>query len=332
MGGAHETADRHRSTRWREALRRPVGAGPSRHAVWEVALGVVAGLIAVAVRMALPLDAMQLPTITVVIALAVVTTYVGVRAGVACAVTGGLFAWYRFFNPHSRSLASGAWVILLGFGVIAAVIVTTSHLYRTSEQRAHTRREAELAAQAETARLFAGELAHRLKNALTIVQAIALQTLDGDAPATLSFTSRLRALATANDLLSEHISDPVAQLDEVIAAALTPFDDVAGRFHTSVAAHTLTAQQVVSLSLALHELATNATKYGALSTPDGRIVISTEVEDGATRLIWQEQGGPPVMPPTATGFGTRLLRRAGMGAQIAYEPDGVRCVMEITRR
>lgn len=315
------------AARWRGALRRHVGAAPQRHALWQVAIGVFAGLIAAALRLALPLDPMQLPTITVVIALAVVTTYVGIRAGIACAVVGGLFAWYRFFTPYSWSIAQGGWPILIGFGVIATVIITTAHLYRTSEQRAHARREAELAARAETAALFARELAHRLKNALTIVQAIALQTLDGAAPATQAFTSRLRALATANDLLSEHVSDPVAELDKVIAAVLGPFE--ADRFHIAVERRVLPAQQVVSLSLALHELATNATKYGALSVPAGRVRLATETDGATMRLVWHERGGPSVTTPRTTGFGTRLLRRSGMNAAIDYDPDGVRCVLEL---
>ena len=103
----------------------------------------------------------------------------------------------------------------------------------------------------------------------------------------------------------------------------------------------LTARQVQNFALALHELTTNAVKYGALSVPDGRVNLSWSVlegEDGpALRLSWRELGGPPVEPPPRKGFGTRLIER-GLTGQVGgvlainYPPEGVTCVVEAPLR
>lgn len=92
--------------------------------------------------------------------------------------------------------------------------------------------------------------------------------------------------------------------------------------------------QGVGLSLILHELGTNAAKYGGLSQHDGRVHVSWQVEEGdygrRVRLVWQERGGPRVEPPTQKGFGTRLIERAGAyelegQVELDYAPDGLRC-------
>lgn len=294
-------------------------------------MGITAATIAVATRAVLPLAPQQLPTITLVITLAVVTTFVGARAGVTTALIGGLLSWYLFFNPHSWSLANQAWIPFVGFTIIATVIIATASLYRTTERRLHSREMAELEQQAANAELFAREMAHRLKNALTIVQAIAFQTLGTGTEATTEFAGRLKVLADANELLSEHVSKPVAQVGDVIEAALSPFD---GRRRIEIEAvpAEIPAQQVVSLALALHELATNAVKYGSLSQPRGRVLLTVDDADDRLALNWKELGGPAVSAPERSGFGTKLLRRSGMGTKLEFEPDGLSCSFGIRKR
>jgi two-component sensor histidine kinase len=98
----------------------------------------------------------------------------------------------------------------------------------------------------------------------------------------------------------------------------------------------LPARAAVSLSLALHELCTNAVKYGALSNETGRIQVTWDVIDGRGDrlcLVWQEQGGPPVHPPQARGFGSRMIERAlaaelGGKVELHFLPEGLRCVIE----
>jgi len=307
-----------------------IHAYPTRSALVEVVIGAFAAFVAIGIRYSLPLQPIQIPTLTVVIALALVTTFVGIIAGITTAVTGGLLAWCLFFNePFSWSLANGAWVPALAYVVIATVIVTTSYLYRSSEQARHEREVAILRSEASTANLFAREMAHRLKNALTIVQSIAFQTIGVETVEAGKFAGRLKALADANELLTEHVEMPTAKVAQVIEAAVKPFGGVGSRIRLDSVDAAIPAQQVVSLALAIHELATNASKYGALSSPDGWVEI--RAEDGRDRLVvsWTEHDGPPVMTPEAQGFGTRLLRRAGMNAKLDFAPDGVRCSIRI---
>lgn len=294
-------------------------------------IGVLASITAVAIRHLLPLDPQQLPTITVVVAMAIVTTFVGTVAGVTTAVVGGLASWYLIFNPGSFSLAHNAWVPLLGFTVIAIVIVGTASLYRSSERRLHEREMAELEEQAANADFFAREMAHRLKNALAIVQAIAFQTLGTDRPEASRFAGRLRALADANELLTEEIKQPVADITQILRSALAIFQNGKGRVEVRSVPASIPAQQVVSLALALHELGTNAVKYGALSTPGGTVLVTVEEDGDRLKLLWEERGGPPVSAPNESGFGTRLLQRSGINTELRYDPDGLKCSFGIRK-
>jgi two-component sensor histidine kinase len=174
-------------------------------------------------------------------------------------------------------------------------------------------------------------MAHRLKNALTIVQSIAFQTIGTESVEAAKFAGRLRTLAEANELLNEDVATPTATVRDAIEAALSPFEGEKARFDLTIADGRIASQQVVSLALAIHELSTNATKYGALSHPHGRVEIHVEDLGNQLRLTWKEHDGPPVVPATEQGFGTRLLRRSGMGTEISFEPDGLRCTMGLRK-
>jgi PAS domain S-box-containing protein len=183
-------------------------------------------------------------------------------------------------------------------------------------------------------RILINELNHRVKNSLATVQSIAAQTLRS-APdltsARSAFEARLVALAATHDVLTAE-SWHGARLSDVAASALAPFEATSRpQVDRSGPAVWLTAQRALALSLALHELATNAAKYGALSVPEGRVVIrwSQTAEDELT-LTWTETGGPQVTAPERSGFGTRLLERnlpRELDAEVAltFEPEGVRC-------
>lgn len=306
-------------------------AHPRRSKPVQMLIGAIAALAAVAIRYPLPLDPTQIPTLTVVVALAIVTTFVGIVAGLTTAIIGGLLSWYLFFTPFSWSVGHGAWLPIVGYTVIAAVIVTTSYLYRRSERRLHERELEDLRGEAETANLFAREMAHRLKNALTIVQSIAFQTLGVDAAEAGKFAGRLKALADANELLTEHVQAPTAMVRDVLVAALEPFGGEGERLRIKCVEAPIPAQQVVSLALAIHELATNASKYGALSKADGWVQVDVEDLGDRLCLTWAEHDGPPVKDPEGQGFGTRLLRRAGMNTKLEFAPDGVRCSIGIRK-
>jgi two-component sensor histidine kinase len=182
-------------------------------------------------------------------------------------------------------------------------------------------------------RLLINELNHRVKNTLATVQSIAAQTLRSAADlhrAREAFEARLVALAAAHDLLTSQ-SWNGAGLSDVVATAMAAFE-TGGRPQVSRSGPPvwLTAPRALALSLALHELATNAAKYGALSVPQGRVTIRWSLSGGALTLSWREEGGPPVAPPARSGFGTRLLQRSLAHelrgeVDVAYAPQGVRC-------
>lgn len=310
----------------RERLARRLRASERRPAS-EVAIGVAAALAAVAIRYALPLPQMQLPTLAVVVAVALVATFVGTVGGITTALVGGLLSWYLFFTPFSFELSRGGAIPFFGFAVISTVIVTTSHFYRLSERRRHETEMAALEDKAMASDLFARELAHRLKNALAIVQSIAAQTLESGRDDTGKFAARLDALATAHDLLSMDVVTPTADVRDVIRAGLEPFRSDDGRFRVECPEARILGQQAVTLALALHELGTNALKYGALSSDEGWVSLNVEDKGEELELAWKEHRGPAVSVPSGRGFGTRLLGRIGTGTELKFEPDGVRARM-----
>ena len=198
----------------------------------------------------------------------------------------------------------------------------------------------ELKAAEQRQRLLFDELNHRVKNTLSIVQSLAQQTLrtrpdpKDFAPA---FEARLQSLARAHDLLTREAWRG-ASLSEIVTTALAPFLDDGRDIRLGGDSVTISAATTITLSLMLHELATNAAKYGALSVPQGRLSISWKgTPAGKSVLVdlrWQEEGGPPVSPPTRKGFGSRLLAASALQLdarlQIDYAPAGLSCRMCFT--
>lgn len=188
--------------------------------------------------------------------------------------------------------------------------------------------------------LLMQELAHRMKNTLALVQAVAAQTLRNatslDA-ASESLSARLLALAQAHDVLVQG-SFASASLSALVATTVSLHGDgVPGRFRVEGPDVTLNAHQGMTLALMLHELGTNATKYGSLSTPFGHVAVTWSVIDGVSDPVlcfrWEEINGPPVSPPTRTGFGTRLIARSlahsfGGSVKLAYPEAGAQLVFE----
>jgi PAS domain S-box-containing protein len=188
--------------------------------------------------------------------------------------------------------------------------------------------------------LLVGELNHRVKNTLAIVQSLAHQSFHSSIPAPDAidrFEGRLEALAAAHNLLTQRNWD-FASIADVVTVALAPFCS-ADRRDISGPDVPVSPQTAVSLALALHELATNAAKYGALSSPGGRVSVRWSTHEGMLELRWQEEGGPPVSPPRRRGFGTRMIERTlaaefGGKVDLEFRPEGVFCkvVAPIPRR
>ena len=183
-------------------------------------------------------------------------------------------------------------------------------------------------------RLLVDELNHRVKNTLAIVQGIASLTLADVAPAIRAdFERRLLALSAVHDLLTRTRWEGV-QLGALVQAVLAAHaDDTRERIRFSGDDLTLAPKAAVALSLALNELATNALKYGALSSPAGHVALTAALAGDRLRLRWQEDGGPPVAPPTRRGFGTRILQEGlahelGGEVKLDYRPQGLACTID----
>ncbi|WP_136163458.1 sensor histidine kinase [Sphingomonas flavalba] len=204
-------------------------------------------------------------------------------------------AWFTFCYSPLR-LADGS----VG-GMLDTVVETTGKM----------RAQADLA-------VINHELGHRLKNTLALVQAIASQTLgDATEPEALdAFTDRLSTLGHAHDILlrRERVSAP---LTDVILASLEPLD-AGGRILTRGPDRQIGSRTAVVLSLMLHELATNAIKYGALGAAEGQVHLTWSIDDERFRLRWEEKGGPKPEPCMRRGFGSRLLR-LGLGGKSQVE-------------
>jgi two-component system, chemotaxis family, CheB/CheR fusion protein len=189
----------------------------------------------------------------------------------------------------------------------------------------------------EHRQLMLQELNHRVKNTLATVQSVAMQTLSNTQDTALAreqFDSRLMALSKAHDILTQESWEgaPLRQIiDQTVAPHSPPGRD---RFDVEGPKVWLTPKHALTLALALHELCTNAVKYGALSNDEGRVRIEWTVAgtDGARelRMHWTEIDGPRVAPPKRRGFGSRLIER-GLGqdlggvVRIDFAPTGVTC-------
>ena len=188
----------------------------------------------------------------------------------------------------------------------------------------------------EQQKLLVNEMKHRIKNSLATVQAIATQTLNQHAKERDAFIARLHALGNAHDLLTSETWD-TASLHAIVTQALKPFQE---QHHERIAVEGpanvwLDSTKSVIVAMVVHELATNAIKYGALSNGSGRVSVAWKQhsQPNLVKLVWQESGGPKVSPPKQKGFGSHLIERAFGGqlgsAQLVFSPQGVSCTLEV---
>jgi two-component sensor histidine kinase len=180
---------------------------------------------------------------------------------------------------------------------------------RVHTLRAESHAERALNAYVEHVHVLMGEVRHRAKNTLNLVQAIARETVIGSPETFLTrFNDRIRALASYHDLLIRSEWNGV-ELDELVRAQLAHLtDQIGSRIIThGVARQRLNAAAAQVIGLALNELATNAVKYGALSNAAGRVEIGWEVSGGLLEIAWIERNGPPVKRPRRYGFGTTII-------------------------
>jgi two-component sensor histidine kinase len=214
--------------------------------------------------------------------------------------------WFTF-SYHPVRMADGS----VG-GVMDTVVETT----------------AAVLAQRET-QMLRDELAHRLKNTLAMIQSIAARTFN-DMRAMDAFQARIRALADAHDVLVQQ-QWTAASIYRVVDVLLALHGK---RFDLTGPDLLLGPRATVALSLILHELATNAVKYGALSAPQGRVSLNWCIADDDLVIQWRESGGPPVVAPARPGFGSRLIDMGLSGTgrvDRRYPASGVEVDLRVAR-
>lgn len=245
------------------------------------------------------------------------------RAAIAAAKAGKS---YRFQGEANTALGNPKWWDVSVSPIIGADGLPESIL-------SVSRDVTELKLAEERQRLLALELKHRIKNTIAMIQAIANQTLrSGEATPDIKaqLMDRLRMMADAQDLLTQSAWSK-ADLHALAGNVLRPHGGMERVKHAGPDVE-LSSKCALAMSLALHELATNATKYGALSNETGQVEVVWTIDDRAQpprfEFIWRETRGPVVTPPSRTGFGSRMIERALAGyfsgaAEIDYAPSGV---------
>jgi len=255
-------------------------------------------------------------------------------------VAGATWQVVYYTTPGFERGSSRGLALPFVLGGLLATALLTAATWRQAQARVAA--EAEVAARraVESQReLLIAELNHRVKNTLATVQSIAAQTLREGASlreTRESFESRLLALSQAHDLLTK-ANWRGAALEDLVRLELAPYRG-GRRITLDGEPTTLGPNTAVALAMGLHELATNAAKYGSLSTPEGRLRVSWTPQDRSGEpwlvLEWLESGGPQVKRPSRRGFGTRLIenglrRQLGGEVELAFEPTGVRCRLDV---
>ena len=245
---------------------------------------------------------------------------------------------YRITRPDNGELR---WIARRGEAIADAqqdVVRFAGVIYDITDRR---NAEETLADQARHQRLLINELNHRVKNTLAIVQSLAQQTFKGDAPlpgAREAFEARLTSLAAAHNLLTQKNWEHTSLNDAVRVSVAATAGTSAQRVTIDGPEILLDPQTAVTLTMAIHELSTNALKYGALSNDTGKVAVQwTIVDNPGSRcrmhFSWEESGGPAVEAPLKRGFGSRLIER-GIASELrgivklSFEPAGVVCKID----
>ena len=247
-------------------------------------------------------------------------TYVGgLRVGIFAAVLGAVIALWAFM-PHP--LTSGVQIKLLAYVFASTLIIWGAEHYR--------RLSKSLEDEEKFRKLAVDELAHRLKNKLATIQSIISFQLRDEPPLRDAILSRLSALSATDDLIMA-AQGKGARLRDILAAELAPYD--VSRASMDGPDCLLYPKLALTMTLLVHELATNAAKYGALSGSAGKLSIAWSLSDTRLNLEWRETDGPNVTAPSHRGFGTRLLTRAldqfGGTIETVFETTGLICRLSV---
>ncbi len=302
----------------RPALRRVILAdvSPVRGALWAAA----AVAVPTALGALLGQGELGVPFITYFPAVLLAALLLGWRWSVAVLVACGVVANWAFLGEGALTFAGDDRVRLALFALMGAALVWTGEMVR--------RLVRELEAAKAREELLNAELMHRVKNMLATVNAMAVLTARHCEPGQFvqAFSGRMRALDKATALLGAGRATH-CEVRSLIEGAIEPFR-TDGNFVLDGPRCELPRDACVPLSLALHELCTNAAKHGALTAPAGKVELTWQCdEDGLLTLDWRERDGPPVPEQRKSGMGTQLLRRQrGLkSVEVEFRPEGLAC-------
>lgn len=244
--------------------------------------------------------------------------------------TGAIHGALLFGHEREGVFTARAERLAVGLAGQAAIALENSDLYKAAQYEIEERKQAQTQQS-----LLIRELHHRVKNTLATVQAVVGATARSTSSIEdfyAAFVGRIISLANTHSLLTEAVWQ-TASLREILEKELSPYNDDTGeRVIIDGPPVELPSEAAVPIGMAVHELTTNAAKYGALSVAAGRVAVRWEsaVEPDGLRLklTWHEQGGPPVEPPKKQGFGSRLLHRVlatqlNAAVRMDFEPTGL---------
>ncbi len=240
------------------------------------------------------------------------------------ATLGGVIGWWAFMSPRFTflPLTAGQSIGLALYLIACIAIVWGADRYAALAAR--------LADEEDLRKLAVEELAHRLKNKVATIQAIISSRLWNNPQSRDAVLSLLNSLSATDDLIMS-AQGRGAYLREILNAEVGPYD--LSRVSLQGPRVLLPPKLAMTMALVVHELATNAAKYGALAGPTGRLEIVWSVTAGKMTIRWRESGGPTMSPSGHQGFGTRLLPRAllafGGNIERRFEPDGLICEMSL---
>ncbi|SHI11556.1 sensor histidine kinase [Bradyrhizobium erythrophlei] len=254
------------------------------------------------------------------------TAFGGFRVGIATAVAGGVLGATVNFSDASADFARLA--LLAIFLLVCGLTIWGIEHFRSvaAHQRQISKR---LIQEEEYRKLVVDELQHRLKNKSSTIHAVLHQVLYDQPLIWASIDQRIRALSATDDLIAR-VDGSGCDIKDLLLSELGPYGHV--RFTLNGNPLFLPAKLAVSFALMFHELATNAGKYGAFSSPHGLLQVAWSVSDDRLNITWDETEGPPVGAIGRAGFGTKLLKSA-LGpfdgkTEIAFLKTGIHCTMQ----
>ena len=248
----------------------------------------------------------------------------GIGPGIFAALAGGAIGWWAFLTPPMTffPLKLGQVISLIAYLITCLIIVWAAEHYRRLTKR--------LEDEQKFRELAVEELAHRLKNKVATIQSIVSLRLREDPRARDEIAKCLGSLRATDDLIIA-AQGQGARLGDILSAELRPYD--AARISIDGPEILLPPKLALMMALLIHELATNAAKYGALSHSAGKISVCWSHSDPWLNLEWRESGGPPITIPNHRGFGTRLFLRAleqfGGKVEAAFAQTGLVCKLSV---